>query len=657
MLFLHRRILLSKVAAIAIVIAAIASTGAAQSPLGRKLEAFQLQDVRGKKYELADFRDRKLVVLAFLGTECPLAKRYGQRLGQLADEYEPRGVSFIGLNANVQDSVTEMAAFARDHNIRFPLLKDLANQVADSVGAERTPTVFVLDDKRIIRYWGRVDDQYGVGYVREEPQRHDLQAAIDELLAGKVVSVPATPAVGCQIGRIKKPQPNAAVTYTNQIARILQSRCVECHRDGEIAPFALDDYDEVVGWAEMIQEVVHEGRMPPWHASPDSGPFENGRQLTVEEKGLIKEWVDAGAPKGRLQDLPEPRTWVDGWQLPRTPDFTAPLTDKPFQVPADGKIRYQYFQIDPGFKEDKWVSAVEIQPGNRAVVHHVLMFVAKADDIGEQFRGGAAGYDGIFVPGQRVEPYPAGMARKIPANARLVFQVHYTPIGSEQFDRSRVGMLFVDPTSVEYEVRTASAVNTDLQIPPHDGNYRVDASSSRLPDAARLLALNPHMHLRGKSIQYEAVLPGGERQPLLDVPRYDFNWQTAYRFTTPLELPKDTRLHCVAHFDNSTNNLNNPDPTKTVRWGEQTWDEMMIGYFDYVVPVGSLPSPTAGDRLQMRAQELFDRLDKNIDGKIVLEEVPAKYQGLFKPLDRDHDDALTVEEVAGVFSLGLLPGR
>lgn len=657
MLFFHRRILLSQVAAIAIVMAAIASTGAAQSPLGRKLEAFQLHDARGKKYELADFRDSKLVVLAFLGTECPLAKRYGQRLGQLADEYEPRGVSFIGLNANVQDSVSEMAAFVRDHDIRFPLLKDLANQVADSVGAERTPTVYVLDDQRIIRYWGRVDDQYGVGYVRDEPQRHDLQAALDELLAGKTVSVPATPAVGCQIGRVKEPQPNAVVTYANQISRILQNRCVECHRDGEIAPFALDDYDEVVGWAEMIQEVVHEGRMPPWHASADSGPFENGRQLTVEEKGLIKAWVDAGAPEGHPQDLPEPRTWVDGWQLPRTPDFTAPLTDEPFQVPADGKVRYQYFQIDPGFKEDKWVSAVEIQPGNRAVVHHVLMFVGTADDSGERFRGGAAGYDGIFVPGQRVQPYPAGMARKIPAGARLVFQVHYTPIGSEQFDQSRVGMLFVDPTSVEYEVRTASAVNTDLQIPPHDGNYRVDASSSRLPEAARLLALNPHMHLRGKSIQYEAVLPGGERQPLLDVPRYDFNWQTAYRFITPLELPKDTRIHCVAHFDNSTNNPNNPDPTKNVRWGEQTWDEMMIGYFDYVVPVGASRSTTAEDRMQRRAQELFDRLDKNVDGKVVIDEVPTKYQSLFKPLDRDHDDALTVEEVAGVFSLGLLPGR
>lgn len=649
--------MLPRITVVAVLLSVTASAYAAEPQLGQKLESFQLQDFRGKKHALDDYRDSKLVVLAFLGTECPLAKRYGLRLGKLADEYEPRGVSFIGLNANVQDSIAEMAAFARDHDIRFPLLKDLSNQVADTVGAERTPTVCVLDDQRIIRYWGRVDDQYGVGYVREEPQRHDLQAAIEELLAGKEVSVPVTPAVGCQIGRIKDPQPNAAVTYSNQIARILQNRCVECHRDGEIAPFALDDYEEVVGWADMIQEVVHEGRMPPWHASDESGPFENARRLTADEKALIKAWVDAGAPQGDPQDLPEPRSWVDGWQLSRTPDFIAPLTDEPFRVPADGKVRYQYFQIDPNFQEDKWVSAVEIQPGNRAVVHHVLMFVGTADDSGPQFRGGAAGYDGIFVPGQRVQPYPAGMARRIPAGSRLVFQVHYTPIGSEQFDQSRVGMLFVDPQSVQYEVRTASAVNTDLEIPPHDGNYRVDASSSRLPTEARLLALNPHMHLRGKSIQYEAVLPTGERQQLLDVPRYDFNWQTAYRLTTPLNFPKDTRLHCVAHFDNSQDNLNNPDPTKTVRWGEQTWDEMMIGYFDYVVPVGALQSPTAAERSQMRAQELFDRLDKNIDGKVVIEEVPTKYQGFFKPLDRDQDGALTVEEVSGVFSLGSLRDR
>ncbi len=624
---------------------------AAESPLGRQVENFQLQDFRGKEHALSDYRDSKLIVLVFLGTECPLAKLYGPRLATLAEEYEPRGVSFLGVNANVQDSITEIATYARVHGIHFPILKDAANRLADSVGAVRTPEVFVLDAEHKVRYSGRIDDQYGVGYVRAEPQRSDLKLALDELLAGKEVTTPVTEAVGCHIGRTKQPQPDSAVTYSSQIARILQNRCVECHRAGEIAPFALTDYEEVVGWAETIQEVVRDKRMPPWHASDEYGQFENGRQMPDEEKETIYAWVRAGAPEGDRQDLPEPRTWVTGWQLPREPDFVAPITDEPYRVPTEGEVRYQYFQIDPGFREDKWVDAVEIQPGNRAVVHHVLMFAGMEDDVRHDFRGGAHGYDGIFVPGQRVKAYPAGMARRIAAGSQLIFQVHYTPNGSEQTDQSRVGMTFVDPASVEYEVRTSSAVNSELRIPPWDANYRVESASPRLPATARLLALSPHMHFRGKSFLYEAVLPGGERTTLLEVPRYDFNWQTAYRLAEPMELPQSTRLHCVAHFDNSDANPNNPDPTKTVRWGEQTWDEMMIGYFDYAVPVAARPALEAGDRNQQRVQELFDRLDVNADGKVVVDEVPKKFHKLFKTLDRDNDEALSMEEMSQLPSL------
>jgi peroxiredoxin/mono/diheme cytochrome c family protein len=643
--------MVERFALVAVLLAASLSLRAAEPALGRKVDAFELQDYRGTKHALSDYRDRKLVVLAFLGTECPLAKRYGQELARLADKYEPRGVAFLGVNSNVQDSITETAAYARQHDIKFPILKDVANKLADALGAQRTPCVFVLDDRQTIRYAGRIDDQYGVGYVRREPERHDLQVALDELLVGHEVSVPLTEAVGCYIGRVKQPQSDSPVTYSNQIARIFQQRCVECHREGEIAPFELDDYDDVVGWAEMIQEVVRDGRMPPWHASPKHGDFENARALTEEEKQSIYAWVAAGAPEGDRKALPAPRTWTSGWQLPRTPDFVAPLMDEPFRVPANGEVRYQYFQIDPGFKEDKWLSAVEIQPGNRSVVHHVLMFAGTSDDVEEQFRGGAAGYDGIFIPGQRVQPYPARMARRIPAGSHLFFQIHYTPVGSEQFDQSRVGMLFVEPQSVKYEVRTASAVNMELNIPPRDDNYRVEASSARLPADVQLLALTPHMHLRGKSFLMEAVYPTGERKTLLDVPRYDFNWQTAYRLKIAMDLPKGARVHCVGHFDNSEKNLNNPDPTKTVHWGEQTWDEMMIGYFDYAVPVGT-PTPTAAERRQARAQELFDRLDTNADGKVAADESPEKYRGFFKLLDANGDDALSVEELSKAFTFG-----
>jgi hypothetical protein len=400
-----------------------------------------------------------------------------------------------------------------------------------------------------------------------------------------------------------------------------------------------------VGWAETIKEVVQDQRMPPWHASDEFGHFENDREMPEEEKQAIYAWVRAGAPEGDPKDLPEPRTWLTGWQLPREPDFVAPITEKPFPVPAEGEVRYQYFEIDPGFEEDKWVDAIEIQPGNRAVVHHVLM-VARAPGDTRDFDGGAQGYDGLFVPGQRVQPYASGMARRIAAGSRLVFQVHYTPNGSKQLDQSRIGMTFVDPATVDFEVRTASAVNTEIRIPPGEANYRMESAGPRLPPKAQLLALNPHMHLRGKSFFYEAILPSGERKTLLDVPRYDFNWQTAYRLAEPLEFPENTRLHCVAHFDNSEANLNNPDPDDTVRWGQQTWDEMMIGYFDYAVPVGTPHGPSDPDDL--RLQNLFDRLDQNVDGKIVVDEVPQKFRGLFKVLDRNSDDALSLDEMSGL---------
>ncbi|HRX83363.1 MAG TPA: redoxin domain-containing protein, partial [Pirellulaceae bacterium] len=236
------------------------------SPLGRTVAAFSLSDYRGREFSLDDFSSQKLMAVAFLGTECPLAKLYGPRLNALADEFASKGVAFVGINSNTHDSNSEIAAYVQRHAIEFPLLKDLGNRVADAMGAQRTPEVFLLDQDRVVRYWGRIDDQYGVGYSRDEPTRHDLRLAIEELLSGLSVSQPITEAVGCHIGRIKTPDETAVVTYSNQVARIFQRQCVECHRPGEIAPFSLTNYDEVVGWADTISEVIEEQRMPPWHA-------------------------------------------------------------------------------------------------------------------------------------------------------------------------------------------------------------------------------------------------------------------------------------------------------------------------------------------------------------------------------------------------------
>lgn len=558
-------------------------SGVDEEILGRKIANFTLSDFRGKQVSLSDFGEAKVVVIVFLGAECPIVQLYTRQLQQWADQYTPAQVTLIGIDSNQQDSLAEMEHFARTHSIRFPLLKDPGNRVADLLHAERTPEVFVLDAERRVRYHGRIDDQYTYE-TRARNEQDYLSAAVTQLLASQPVAVPKTESVGCHIGRVFTETVDDGVTYSNQISRILQRRCVECHRDGEIAPFALNDYDEVVGWAEMIEEVVRQERMPPWHAAPEHGSFSNDRRLSDEEKQLIYKWIQDGAPQGNPEELPEPIQYVSGWQLPQKPDRVISMQqdNQPFTVPATGVIEYKYFRVDPQFTEDKWVRMAECLPGNRKVVHHILVLVQPPD--GGPAPGERGGFLAAYVPGLRARPYPPGKAKLVKAGSQLIFQMHYTPIGTPQNDLSSLGLVFADPKDVEYEVRTVSAVNTRFSIPPHESNHRVVSRSQRAPLEVQLLGLMPHMHLRGKSFRYEAQYPDGSTEILLDVPRYDFNWQTAYRLMQPKPLPAGTRVECVAHFDNSEENLANPDPTATVHWGDQTSDEMMIGYFDIAIP-------------------------------------------------------------------------
>ena len=253
-------------------------------PIGKRIDDFQLHDFRGQVHALSDYQDSKAVAVAFIGIECPLAKLYVPRLQQLAEQFAEQDVTILAIDSNRQDSVSELSGFAARHKLTIPVLKDPDNKIADLFGAKRTPEVFLLDADRVVRYYGRIDDQYGqhlaengkrISYQLTEPRRKDLAVAIDETLAGKSVSEPLTEVVGCLIGRVSQVDPSGEVTFTKHISRILNKRCVECHRDGEIAPFALTDYDEVVGWSEMIREVVDEERMPPWHANPAHGDFVN----------------------------------------------------------------------------------------------------------------------------------------------------------------------------------------------------------------------------------------------------------------------------------------------------------------------------------------------------------------------------------------------
>lgn len=545
-------------------------------PLGESLQTFGLSDFRGRVWQSTDFKESKLLALVFLGTECPLVKLYTSELIEIASEYPNDQLQIIGINSNTHDSMTEIGHFVRSTGIEFPVLKDVGNRVADQVGAQRTPEVFLFDADRRLRYRGQINDRHSYGQTRQSAKHHFLVDCIQALLSGDAVETRTTQAEGCIIGRVKEPAKNGKVTFANQISRILQKNCVDCHRPGEIAPFSLIDYDEVAGWSEMIGEVVREQRMPPWHANPKHGEFKNDARLTEADKQLIYQWIADGAPLGDVAQLPAPLEATGGWQIGK-PDAIIPMSKRPFKVPSTGVMPYEYFVVDPGFKEDKWVQAAECRAGNRSVVHHILVGIKGRS---QQLHSGIESqWVTATAPGAPPLQLPDGHAKLIPAGSKLVFQMHYTPNGTATTDISQVGFVFADPESVKNVVGTQQIHNRRFRIPPGAENHEVRANIKVEKDLV-ILSLFPHMHLRGKSFRYMAHWPDGKTETLLDVPHYDFNWQNGYQFTRPLKVPAGTRLECIAHFDNSENNFSNPNPEKSVRWGDQTFEEMMIGYFD-----------------------------------------------------------------------------
>jgi hypothetical protein len=376
----------------------------------------------------------------------------------------------------------------------------------------------------------------------------------------------------------------AKVTYSGQVARILQDNCQTCHHPGTAAPFSLMTHEDAVKWADNIKEAVADKRMPPWYADPHYGKFSNDRRLKKEDLEALLAWIDTGMEPGDKKDLPPERTYADGWVIGK-PDVIFELP-KEVDVPANGTVPYQFFSTPTNFKEDVWVQAAEARPGNRAVVHHIIVSFRdpKHRDRQNAGRGGQMG-DGFLVgtaPGDMPLVLPPGVARKIPAGSDLIWQMHYTPNGKPGKDRSQVGLVFYKGKEPpKYNAQTLGIMNGSFAIPPGAANHKVEAEWTA-PRDTLLLSLIPHMHLRGKDFEYTLTYPDGRSEKLLSVPHYDFNWQLAYREEQPLLLPKGSTIHCTAHFDNSAANKANPDPKKEVTWGDQTWEEMMIGFVDFM---------------------------------------------------------------------------
>ncbi|MEK6299746.1 MAG: cytochrome c [Acidobacteriota bacterium] len=375
----------------------------------------------------------------------------------------------------------------------------------------------------------------------------------------------------------------AGLTFNRDVAPILYRNCVSCHRPGEIAPMSLINFKEVRPWAKAIREKVVTRDMPPWHADQNYGKWENDRRLSQKEIDTIVSWIDGGAVEGNAKDLPPAPKLASGWQIGE-PDMIFQMPTE-FTVPAEGGVPYQHFTIATNFKEDRYIQALEARAGNLSVVHHIVVYVREPGEQGRRTRGQqfniADGILGALSPGQTPFIAKPGEAKLIKAGSQLIFQMHYTPNGKESKDRSIVGLIFAKGR-VDKIVNSKAAFEMKFVIPPGATNHEIKAVYEFEQDS-HIVSLMPHMHVRGKDITYRAIYPDGRSEILLAVPRYNFDWQVYYYPAKPLAAPKGTRLEAVAHYDNSTKNTRNPDPTKEVRFGEQTWDEMMNAFFDFTI--------------------------------------------------------------------------
>jgi peroxiredoxin len=551
------------------------SVGAKTIAIGEVVPNLEFKDIRYLRRTLPDLGTHKGLALVFLNTDCPVSKRFLPKLRELNAFYSQKDIQFVGVFCSTQDTVMEIASFALENDLRFAVVKDEENEVCAALGIDRVPQVAVLDRGNRLAYRGRINDQYRVSGTQPSARREDLATALDELLAGKPISVKETPVDGCKLtpcsARTFEPPP----TFYGDVAAILQRRCQRCHHAGTPAPFALTNYEEVRSRSEMVAEVVRDQRMPPWYADPKYGHFINAPGMTADERDRVVAWVNADCPAGEEARAPAPLVFAKTeWRIGE-PDLKITMR-APEKIPAQGFIPYKYVVLPYVFKEDTYVSAIEILPHNRKVVHHSNMaYVSVA-----KMKGGEDTFITGYVPGGQPmdlrpqQPSDPEVAYKIPGGSTLVLQIHYTTTGKEEQSLISVGFRYpqkgVDKISRHFVLDPHN-----IAIAPGEPMWRMSATKT-IPANATLLGMFTHMHVRGRDMTFTAEYPGGKRDTLLQIPNFNFAWQLAYECRN--RLPAGTKIEAVAHFDNSRFNPYNPDPTRTVPYGPQTYDEMFNGF-------------------------------------------------------------------------------
>ncbi len=652
-----KTVLMTTAAAVALAtLVGVASVMAAPAPttgvVPDRANNFQLTDTSRMAHELNYFRYAPAIVLMSQSNGSKLSRDGAVELAKLQAAYKEKGVLFYMINSNLSDSRDEAAAEATKHGFRIPVLMDDLQLVGEQLNIQREGEVFVLNPKDGFRiaYHGPLDDRFAkdAPNLSATPKHAWAASAIDAILAGKAVT---NPRIEVKAGKAitfphaSNTAEHASISYSDQIAPILAAKCVGCHQKGGIAPFAMDSYEIIKGFAPTIREAVMARRMPPWGADPHVGKWSNDMALTAEESKKLIHWISAGAPRGTGEDVLKTKAGeAPEWpSFLGEPDIVVQLPS--FDVPASGVVEYQTMSVQNPFPSDVWLRAVAFKPSARPVLHHITS--GYTPDKSQPSTKIPASSVGSFVPGAGVQVYNEGTGAPVPAGGQLRYSMHYTTTGQAMTDATQIGYyLLKSPPEI---IRRAAVISDGgIRIPAGEARHK-EVSYLEFPADALLYSVHPHAHYRGYQVELLQKTPDGKVSPLMSVPKYDFNWQLDYDLEKPLPIKAGTKLIVSWVYDNSEHNRANPDPKRNVTSGEQTWEEMM--YFRVNYRWIDETSTNVRNDLQdkLMASRTIGTLDTNADDKVQIEEITGTMSSVkarFKDLDLDKDGGLDRKELA-----------
>ncbi len=602
----------------------------------QRVDDFELTDHTRLAHRLYYFGYTPAIVLMTHTNGGKVTRESAAELEKIAAGYRAKGVLFYMLDSNLADSRDAVAAEAAKQGYTIPVLMDERQLVGEQLGVQREGEVFVINPKTwAVAYRGPVGK---------------TAPALDAVLAGRAPAearVAVTAGQPITLAMRGKTAEFAKISYSKDIAPIIQDKCVSCHLKGGIGPFAMDSYEVVKGFAPMIRETVRTRRMPPYFADPHIGHFKNDQGLTADQTKTLVHWIEAGAPRGDGADpllVNKTRVAADWPEDLGKPDL---IVDLPaFKVPATGIVAYQNMRVDNPFKQNAWLRAIAMKPGDRRVLHHVVSNHVPDPTMRTEIPGGSVG---SYTPGAQPQVMGDGAGAPVPAGGKLNFQMHYTTFGQETTDKTQVGF-YTLKAPPKYIKRSAVIGDFSLYIPAGEARHK-EVAYMTFPADAYLYTLYPHSHYRGYHVELKMREPNGKETMLLSLPKYDFNWQRDYDPVTPIHVKAGSKLIATWVYDNSVHNPANPDPKRNVTWGEQSHEEMMYFRVNYRWADETTTNVRADLQQKLFANQMMGSLDDNIDGKVQLAELKGPMAAMFKTrfadLDKNKDGGLDASELSG----------